>query len=319
MPRPNLKKTEKPELVERETTVGSPYAHLGPIAAKVIDQDGEARIRFIKEPRWIGYSKARDVLADFEDLLSRPRMDRMPGRLLVGETNSGKTEILKRFRSRHEGFVNPDGQGSTIPVLMVLAPPTPDESRLYENILRRLFAPFRHSDSSAKREALVMYHLMKTKTKVIIIDELQHLIAGPSNRHRQMLNAIKNLSNELQVSIIGAGTREAFNAVQKDSQLENRLTPVVLSPWKLDEEFYRLLASFERILPLQEPSELAEEEMAFRLHNLMEGKIGELASLLVEAVTIAIRSGREKIDHDILNKMNWKPPSERAHAADGLG
>ncbi|WP_449400371.1 TniB family NTP-binding protein [Chryseobacterium wanjuense] len=36
------------------------------------------------------------------------------------------------------------------------------------------------------------------------------------------------MSNELQVSLICSGTREAFNAIQTDPQLTNRFEPKVL-------------------------------------------------------------------------------------------
>jgi hypothetical protein len=48
------------------------------------------------------------------------------------------------------------------------------------------------------------------------------------------------------VPLVGIGTAEAIRAVQADPQLANRFNPEILPKWKLDQEYLRLLASFEK-------------------------------------------------------------------------
>jgi DNA transposition AAA+ family ATPase len=79
-----------------------------------------------------------------------------------------------------------------------------------------------------------------------------------------------------------------------------------------------LLASFERLLPLREPSHLACESLSKQLLAMSEGTIGALSSLLNRAALAAIRNGREQIDRQILNETNWVPPSERRQRAELL-
>lgn len=44
---------------------------------------------------------------------------------------------------------------------------------------------------------------------------------------------------------------------------------------------------------------------------MSEGTIGELSSLLTAAAVHAIRTGRERIDGELLSEVDWTPPSER--------
>jgi hypothetical protein len=114
------------------------------------------------------------------------------------------------------------------------------------------------------------------------------------------------------------GTPEALRAVQADPQLANRFEPAALPPWQLNQEFQMLLASFERTLPLREPSRLADEQRARHLFALSEGSLGELSVLLTSAAVSAVQSGAERIDAQVLAAIDWVPPSERRRRAERL-
>lgn len=89
----------------------------------------------------------------------------------------------------------------------------------------------------------------------------------------------------------------------------------MLRRWELNEEFFRLLASFERLLPLRKPSSLTDARVAGKLMAMCEGTIGELHRLLAAAVEDAILTGHERIDLDVLAGLEWNEPSERARYA----
>jgi hypothetical protein len=125
------------------------------------------------------------------------------------------------------------------------------------------------------------------------------------------LNAIKYLSNELRIPIIAVGTKDALRAIQTDPQMANRFEPAPVPKWELDHEFRRLLASFETVLPLQQPSGLAMGNLPLRLLAMCEGQPGELLAVLVRAAAMAIESGKEAITDSILEQLPWTHPSER--------
>jgi ABC-type molybdate transport system ATPase subunit len=44
--------------------------------------------------------------------------------------------------------------------------------------------------------------------RILVVDELQNVLAGSGERRREFLNLIRFLGNELRVPLVGVGTRE---------------------------------------------------------------------------------------------------------------
>lgn len=269
------------------------------------------RINAVKKAKWIGYAQAKKVLSRIEDLMTYPTYHRMPNLLLVGDTNNGKTALLNRFYSLHEPYLKEEDSELVMPILIVQAPPEPDEKRFYNAILEKTGAPYRTTEKVEVRQQRVIYLLKKIKVKVLIIDEIHHVLAGTLSKQRLFLNVIKYLSNELQISMVCSGIRDAYNAIQTDTQLANRFEPIVLPRWSYDEEYLRLLASFESIIPLKEPSYLTEGEIAKKILLKSEGLIGEISTIIQRSAVLAIESGVEKITKSIIDSIEYDAPSER--------
>jgi len=280
-------------------------------AASYLERSDEERIRYIKGSRWVSYDAAQKILVRLEDLLQYPKSHRMPNLLIVGETNSGKTLLAKYFCKRHPPQNDPEREAANIPVMYIQAPIVPDEGRFYNAILDLLFAPYKPSDRADRKQAQAIKLLRAVGLKILIIDEIQHILAGAMAKQRIFLNLIKYLGNELQIPIVCIGVREAFRAIQTDPQLSNRFRVVTLSPWKYGEPFQDLLRTFESTLPLHHPSYLEEEALANKILALTDGYIGEISGLLVSAAEHAIKTGHERIDKKILDQIDWIPPAER--------
>lgn len=278
----------------------------------------DERIQKLRHPHWIGYTRSKRILEQLEDLLQYPRVHRMPNLLIVGETNNGKTMVVSRFQRLHPASENPDGDHAIVPVLLLQAPPAPDENRFYCAILEALAAPYKPRSSVTEKQIEVLHLLRAVQVRMLIIDELHHVLAGHIAKQRQFLNVLKHLGNELQIPLVGVGTMDAVRAVYTDPQMANRFEPVALPRWEMNRDFQMLLASFERILPLQQASRLAEPVFAARLLALSEGTIGELSALLFAAAAQAIRTGAERIDEDVLAGTAWTPPSGRRRQIEKL-
>lgn len=293
-------------------------SHLGDHARAALELPTEERVARIRSPRWIGYTRAKQILRQLDELLDHPKTHRMPNLLLVGDTNNGKTVIAKRFEKLHPAEETMGGEAVVVPVLVVQAPPVPDEARLYTAILDELFAPHRPTQRAAQKQCEVLHLLRYVRLKVLVIDEIHHVLAGHEAKQRQFLNVLKYLGNELQVPIVGVGIREAVRAIQTDPQLANRFEPVALPRWEMGQDYLMLLASFERMLPLRQPSRLVQPKLATRLLALSEGTIGELVALLTTAAVYAVRTGAELIDERSLVSIDWTPPSERKRRIEQL-
>ena len=294
-------------------------SHLSEIAAAKLELSDADRIRHIKKERWIPYERARDITSRLEDLLDHPTQPRMPNMLIAGETNNGKTMLIRKFLEKHPATEGASGDHVSIPVLCIQAPPTPDERGLYGAILTRVFESQRRRNepTDVKREQ-VLEVLRRTNVRMFMLDELHHLLAGAYTKQRTFLNVLKYLGNELCIPIVGVGTAEAIRAIQSDPQLANRFTPELLPKWRMDAELARLLASFEHLLPLREPSGLTSKALASIILAMSGGTIGEISAVLNSAAIHAIRSKAERITPEVLKGCGYVPPQSRKQAATTL-
>jgi hypothetical protein len=286
--------------------------HLSPKTAALLDLPDAERQAAVLAEKWVHYSLAKDTLARMEALLVHPPTHRMPNMLLVGDTNNGKTALLRRFAAAHPPVQQESDGRLTWPVVYIQAPPEPDEKRFYNLLFDKVDAPYKLTDRLDKKQVQVVHILRHLQVKVLVIDEIQHILAGSQAKQRIFLNVLKYLSNELMIPLICAGVRTAFNAVQSDEQLANRFEPAVLSKWSPGEEYRRLLLSFERQLPLRKPSGLAEDyNLGMKLLSMSEGTIGELAKILKLATIQAIETKAEQITQPLLARLRYTAPSDR--------
>ena len=298
--------------------MGEAAAHLSANAQATLALSVAERLDRIRRPRWIGYTRAKQLLDKLDDLLTHPKTHRMPNLLIVGDTNAGKTMLANRFVQLHPADKTLAGEAVIVPVLAIQAPPGPDEGRFYNAILEALSTPYNPRERVAQKQIQVLRMLKRIGIRMLIIDEVHNVLTGAVTKQRQFLNVLKYLGNDLQITLVGLGTKEALRALQADPQLANRFEPAALPRWQLDQEFQMLLASFERALPLRQPSRLADEELARKLLALSEGSLGELSVLLTSAAVYAVRSGTERIDEKVLAAIDWVPPSERRRRAERL-
>ena len=290
--------------------------HLLPSIRDIALLPAPERMTRLRNDYWVGYGYAEQALEQLEDLFNRPKRIRMKNLLIVGPTNNGKTMIVEKFRRHHLPYESADGFYEIIPVLVVQMPSSPTISRFYASILAAGGAPALNYRSVVKYETVAIKILQTIQTKILIIDELHNILVGNANNQREFLNVLKFIGNQLQISLIGAGTKEAYYAIRSDPQLENRFEPLVLPLWKNDAEFIRLLGSFQKVLPLQLPSDLLDADIRAEILARSEGTIGEISSLLTQVACEAILSGKERIDRESIEQTQYRSPTERRRLYD---
>jgi hypothetical protein len=276
----------------------------------------DSRLQAIKRPFWIGYPRVQTIIQQMEEIFNHPKMHRMPNLAVIGETNNGKTMLLRTFYRRHAPTEEAYLEHPTLPILMLQAPPEPSEGRLYSDILTMLFSSAGARETADSKLQRIRMLLTNLETRMIILDEFQNALAGTGARLRRFLNGIKYLGNELSIPIVVAGTPETLNVLQSDPQIANRFEPAFLPKWALDEDYLRLLATIEPKLGLKHGSKLHDPVIAQRLHEESEGTIGDLMKLLQTLAKDAIASGRETITPEMVQRghlktLGWKPPSLR--------
>jgi hypothetical protein len=104
---------------------------------------------------------------------------------------------------------------------------------------------------------------------------------------------------------------EAEQVVNVNPQLARLFgDPRVLAPFEWDEEyptitiepFRRLLSEIEKRLPLRQPSNLSSRDTAKRCFVASGGTLSYLMALLRRATFLALTSGREGLDHELLSE-----------------
>jgi hypothetical protein len=286
------------------------YQHLSPNAKAMLDKSNAERIEAIRQEKWINYPAADRILADFEQLLIYPKRDRMPCRLLIAESNNGKTSLLRKFRRGYPADPNIEGDAANIPVLFAILN-GPDERMIYRELLKGLFEQIPHNPKPGDLQDQLISVLLRVKPKMIMLDEVNTLITGTTSKTQACFNALKYITNRTGIPIVAAGTREALNGFKTDPQIENRFEPRRLELWGPGKELQVFLKAYEYLTPLQKPSNLWSKTMTEDIRHKTNGLIGEIASLISTAATYAIGSGEEQITESVLNNCGYVPIHRR--------
>lgn len=289
------------------------YSHVHPDFRLVFALSDDERIAFLDKPRWVGYPLATEVLDELTNLLNQPKQPRMRNLLIVGDSNNGKTTVIRRFHEMHlpsnESTDEKSNEGVICPVVLAEAPPKPDEKGLYVSILDRLCVPYRPNDTSVNLRHQVIKVLRTLRTRMLIIDEFHSILTGPMLKQREAMNVLKYLCNELMIPIVGVGTREAMRVLHTDPQHASRFEVKALKNWDFNQEFLKLLAKFETTLPLKKPSKLHDQRVARSLHAISDGNLGNLRRLIAVCAKSAIRKGTEQITEEIVQSHAGMRPT----------
>lgn len=293
----------------------SSFAHVHKNYRHLVAMSDADRIAFLGVDRWIGYTRAREILDLFGRLMdSGPRI-RPKNYLLVGEPNNGKSTLVHRFNMlRGEGFMD-ENVDPVKPVIVAQSPPSADEKGLYASILSRFWAPYKPNASTLALRFQVIHQLRSCKTRILFIDEIHSLLAGTALKQREVMNAIKLLSNETAIPIVAVGTAAAVRVLHTDPQHSSRFEVLPLPLWQLDPEFQSLLAGFETVLPLRKPSLLSSPEMAQAIHTSTGGNLGNVQGLMAAMAEDAIKDGTEQITLKMVKGRGlFQPTSDAARA-----
>lgn len=282
--------------------MSTPVRQLSNRALELLSASDEERMQHIDKPVFIPYKHASEILAEMEDLLDHPATNRMPNMLIVGRSDNGKTEILKEFLKRHPAEDRREFDTVYAPVIYIQAPPGPSEGMFLDKMLRMLGVTLKQNEASEQKLMRLLEILPQIQTKILMIDELNALLAGSVTKQRFFLNMLKYISNDLHICIVAAGTEEAEYAVRSERQIRSRFPLRVLPRWQENDEFKKLLRSFEYVLPLQLQSEFYRGEIASKLYGMSEGVIGEVVKILRSAAKHAIKTKEERITLEIISE-----------------
>lgn len=265
----------------------------------------------IWKPCWIDYPAATAGLEKLRSIYRHPRTSRPPCLLIVGLPNSGKTSLVKEFEREVTPARSDDDELDWAPVMYVQAPPTADASALYLSILRRIEAPEECTGRITKLQDQTLKLLEKLRTRVLIVDELAYMLSGTTPQRNIYSNVIRHLSNELEISIVGVGTKKLLRTFQTDQQSGSRFEPLFLPRWKMGQDYFAFIVQICLRAGLKPDGEFTDKAFIERIFRMSEGLTGETWKLMCLVIEHAVRSGKETVSPDMLKKVDWVAPSER--------
>jgi hypothetical protein len=231
---------------------------------------------------------------------------------LVGPTGAGKTTLAASYARKYPAIFT---ETVTLrPVVMATTPAVASVNNLIMVLLEALGDPGATKGTiGAKERRLVRFFKELCKVDLLILDELQHFF----DRDNQKLlynasNWLKTFVKETRVSSLFIGLQDdAEEVVNSNSQLARLFgDPYVLAPFEWDEtrpentkEVYRdFLREIEKLLPLKEPSHLAQYDTALRCFVASGGIVSYQMKLVRAATTLALERRRECLDLNLLSE-----------------
>ena len=269
----------------------------------------EERIAWIRMDRWLGFPKAETVRKTLDAMLRYPPRTRMPCLLIYGQTGMGKSRIVERFEAENPRGFNDTTGTATIPVVAVQLPPQPTDGEFYGEVLEKLGAGFASRGDVQRARQLTRRIMGQVGARMLILDEINHMLACTPRQQRVFLNTLRYLANDLQIPLVCTGNHEARAALLTDAALAERFDAVELVRWQNDEPFRLLMVTLAAILPLRKPSQLEEERCRTAILDLCDGNTGRIFRLVETLAVRAIENGTERIEVGDLDADDLVLPS----------
>jgi type II secretory pathway predicted ATPase ExeA len=230
-------------------------AHLPPDVRPVAELDAEARIAHIRSDRWIQHSAAQRLLGYLQEAFEQPPRERMENLLLLGESGMGKTMLIRKFERQNAAIFDEVAGVQRRPVVVMLMPPQPTEQEFFHLLLEAIGAPSgEYWMRTAQLRNSAFRLLREVGARVLVIDEINSVLAGTPRQQRLFLQLLRFLSNDLRMALVGVGVPEARHALLSDAQLRSRFTDIELPPWVPGDDLRDFVNRLVWSLPLRQPS-----------------------------------------------------------------
>jgi Cdc6-like AAA superfamily ATPase len=214
--------------------------------------------------------------------------------LVIGETGTGKSTLLIRFaagfgRIEHKSFTE-------IPVLYAQVPSRCTIKRLATILLRQMGSPFYNRGDEEDRTHQLITLLRACKVRVIILDEVNHLIdRGGRITHYAVGDWIKQTFDLASVSCVLAGTPRSTLLLDTNEQMADRFREIVKLPTfsietpEETKDLQRMLKAFRKQLGDLPSVDFSGGTLPAQILFATGGRFRDVKRLLSRAVEIAFQ------------------------------
>ncbi|AYR23368.1 TniB family NTP-binding protein [Herbaspirillum rubrisubalbicans] len=267
------------------------------------------RRRIILADKWFNYDGARELMAHMEWLYEHPTVDRPPNMLLTGDSNSGKSALLKRLMSKYPSRYDPNDSADYVPILRIDMPTSCPPVKLFlAEFISALRLPLLSNATAVTMKAQMDRVLPKLGTKIIIIDEFQTILNGSPKAAINIRDELTLLSNRYRLPIILTGMDSARTVMRGDPQLDNRFEKFQIKRITDQKTAGAIVKKWLGECPLQKRSTIDFWLLTDHVIRNSGGLIGHMMAFLQRASEFAIDSGEESFTENTLRKMRWSMP-----------
>jgi hypothetical protein len=270
---------------------------------KVINSSRSKRAEFILADRMIRYPAMMAIQEQARWMMYEPSQTRASGRICCTPPGNGKTSLADSIAKKYP----PTEDGHDICAIKISMEGCRDARSAYGRIMDQLGSPARISHRLSDRELIANRLLCDVRCRLLILDETQDLLMGTTREQQRTLESIKYIMNRRKLSVMAFGTEEAALALTADKHLAARFTQCELPLWKDDHVLRSFLATYERFLPLRQPSDLAEKSKVDLLLKHSGGVLDLIVKRIQNAALLALLQGRERVDLQLLEQGSQRP------------
>lgn len=244
----------------------------------------------VARDRWVRYPVGDGGLRRLQELLATRARVRMPCMLIYGVAARARRCCLKSFsvimprHVRNAAVAGPSLPLNCLPCLL---------RSLYAEIIRSLNSGVLPTMRLHELGTRAIGMLQHASPRMLLIDEIQHLLSCGLRDQRAALNAIKFLANKLRISIVAAGTHEALHVMRADPQIASRFEQLELPDWTESQELRRFIAGYLALLPINPSPTAIDKKFVEYLLKLSEGVTGRIIEVLRRRFTRDRRQNSE--------------------------
>lgn len=259
--------------------------------------------RPIPHGHFVEFKQTMSAVNYLKELAHNVNPYRPQGCLLVGPPEGGKSFILRKVAKDCVAEFGPIGPRE-VPVIYMDAPVSGSRKELFRTFADRLNIPLDYRASWDRIRPVIKKGFREAKTRVLLIDELNNVIAGPYQMQRMIIDDLKDISNDVGIPILCAGTREALNAVGRSEQYRSRFRPIGLNTLKMDKTYISILSAFEEAMGIAQGTFASRKpsELIFLNSNQV---IGRVVWLLNRALMLATEAKKDRIELEDIERAGY--------------
>ena len=244
----------------------------------------------------------------------------------------GKTTAVMAFARKYhlreiaeKGRLTPDGH-ERLPVCRVGLTGNTGMKDLNRSLLEFYGHAGRHRGTTAQMAHRALDCVQSCHCRLLIIDDLHFLKWGRTNGI-EVSNHFKYIANEFPVTLLMVGVGLAAKGLFSEgdsfddaplAQTGRRTTPLDMQPFRIDtdehrRQWWKLLLAIERKLVLAEKFHgMLANELSDYLFARSTGHIGSLMTLINRGCQRAVRTGAERLDQELMDKVKNDAAAEKA-------